>query len=167
MSKTYGIAFAVITPFMMILLGSVRTGLLSMLPAIGSILVTLGAMYAFDMPLDGFTLLVGSIALGLAVDDTIHFMHNYARARAAGEPVEQAIRTTLESTGQALFFTSLVLAAGFLVYTQAGLNLLTNFGLLTALAISLAFVANVTLAPALVTAAARLRGETGAGAEED
>lgn len=159
LSRTYLIAFAVITPFMMLLLGSVRTGLLSMLPAVGSILVTLGAMVWLDMPLDGFTLLVGSIALGLAVDDTIHFMHNYARARAAGEAVEPAICATLESTGQALFFTSLVLAAGFLVYTQAKLNLLTNFGLLTALAISLAFTANVTLAPALVTAVARLRRE--------
>jgi len=161
LSRTYGIAFAVITPFMMLLLGSVRTGLISMLPAVGSILVTLGAMYWFSMPLDGFTLLVGSIALGLAVDDTIHFMHNYARARAEGQDVESSIQTTLESTGQALFFTSLVLAAGFLVYTQAQLNLLTNFGFLTALAITLAFVANVTLAPALVTAVARLRGESG------
>ena len=166
LAKTYAIAFVVITPFMMLLLGSFRTGLLSMLPAIGSILVTLGAMRWLDMPLDGFTLLVGSIALGLAVDDTIHFMHNYARARAAGEPVEAAVRTTLESTGQALFFTSLVLAAGFLVYTQARLNLLTNFGVLTALAISLAFAANVTLAPALVSAVARLRGESGAGSGE-
>ena len=55
-----------------------------------------------------------------------------------------------------------MLAAGFLVYTEARLNLLNNFGLLTALAISLAFAANVTLAPALVSAVARLRGEAGA-----
>ena len=149
---------------MMLLLGIVRTGLLSLLPAVDWILLTLGAMYWLDMPLDGFTLLVRSIAVGLAVDDTIHFMHNYARARADGDAVELAILTTLESTGQALFFTSLVLAAGFLVYTQARLNLLTNFGLLTALAISLAFAANVTLAPALVTVAARLRREPGADA---
>ena len=88
-------------------------------------------------------------------------MHNYARARAEGQGVEEAVETTLASTGEALFFTSLVLAAGFLVYTQAQLNLLTNFGLLTALAISLAFFANVTLAPALVTAVARWREEGG------
>ena len=74
-----------------------------------------------------------------------------------------AVRTTLESTGQALFFTSLVLAAGFLIYTQARLNLLFNFGLMTAFAITMAFFANVTLAPALVTLVARLRGEPGSG----
>jgi predicted RND superfamily exporter protein len=161
LSRTYLLAFAVITPLMMILLGSLRTGLLSMVPAMGAILVTLGVMSLFDLPLDGFTLLVGSIALGLAVDDTIHFMHNYARARARGDDVHSAVRTTLASTGQALFFTSLVLTAGFLVYTQAKLNMLFNFGLLTALAISLAFAANVTLAPALVTLVARVRGDVG------
>jgi predicted RND superfamily exporter protein len=157
MARTYAVAFTVITPFMMLLLGSVRTGLLSMAPAIGAILISLGVMGVFDMPLDGFILLVGSIALGLAVDDTIHFMHNYARARARGQDVDSTVRTTLESTGQALFFTSLVLIAGFLAYTQATLNLLINFGILTALAIGIAFVANVTLAPALVTLVARLR----------
>ncbi len=157
MVRTYAVAFTVITPFMMLLLGSVRTGLLSMAPATGAILISLGVMGVFDMPLDGFTLLVGSIALGLAVDDTIHFMHNYARARARGQDVESAVRTTLESTGQALLYTSLVLIAGFLAYTQATLNLLINFGILTALAIGIAFAANVTLAPALVTLVARLR----------
>jgi len=167
LARTYMMAFAVITPFMMVLLGSVRTGLLSMIPAMGAILVTVGAMGVLQLPLDGFTLLVGSIALGLAVDDTIHFMHNFARARARGAGVEAAVRTTLESTGQALFFTSLVLAAGFLIYTQARLNLLFNFGLMTALAISMAFLANVTLAPALVTLVAQLRGEAGSSQSDE
>ena len=162
LARTYTLAFALIAPFMIVLLGSFRTGMLSMLPAVGSILVTLGAMELLGLPLDAFTLLVGSIALGLAVDDTIHFMHNYARFRQRGQDVESAIRSTLESTGQALLFTSIVLAVGFLVYTQAQLNMLRNFGLLTAIAITLAFLANVTLAPALVTAVARLRGEAGA-----
>ena len=155
LSRTYLLAFAIITPFMMLLLGSVRTGLLSMLPAIGAIQVTLGLMGWLDMPLEAFTLLTGCIALGLAVDDTIHFMHNYARAHQAGMEPPEAIRTTLASTGQALLFTSLVLVAGFLIYTQATLTMLFNFGLSTAFAIGLAFLANVTLAPALVTLVAR------------
>ena len=155
LSRTYLLAFAIITPFMMLLLGSVRTGLLSMLPAIGAIQVTLGLMGWLDMPLEAFTLLTGCIALGLAVDDTIHFMHNYARAHQAGMESPEAIRTTLASTGQALLFTSLVLVAGFLIYTQATLTMLFNFGLSTAFAIGLAFLANVTLAPALVTLVAR------------
>ena len=156
-SRTYLLAFAIITPFMMLLLGSVRTGLLSMLPAMGAILVTLGVMGWLGLPLEAFTMLTACIALGLAVDDTIHFMHNYARARQRGAAVPEAIETTLASTGQALFFTSLVLTAGFLIYTQASLNMLFNFGLTTALAVAMAFLANVTLAPALVTLVARWR----------
>ena len=95
LANTYLLAFTLIAPFMVVLLGSLRTGLLSMLPAVGSILVTLGFMAALGLPLDPFTLLVGSIALGLAVDDTIHFMHNYSRARERGDDVETAIRKTL------------------------------------------------------------------------
>jgi predicted RND superfamily exporter protein len=106
--------------------------------------------------MEAFTLLTGCIALGLAVDDTIHFMHGFARARRRGDEVAAAVRTTLESTGQALLFTSVVLSAGFLVYTQATLSLLFNFGFLTAFAITMAFVANVTLAPALVTLLSRV-----------
>ena len=156
-SRTYLLAFVVITPFMMLLLGSLRTGLLSMVPAMGAILVTLGTMGWLGLPLEAFTLLTACIALGLAVDDTIHFMHNYARARDAGVDASDAIRTTLESTGQALFFTSVVLAAGFAIYTQATLTMLFNFGVTTAFAILVAFLANVTLAPALVTLVARRR----------
>jgi predicted RND superfamily exporter protein len=140
----------------MLLLGSLRTGLLSMIPAMGAILMTVGLMGWLGIPMEAFTLLTGCIALGLAVDDTIHFMHGFARARRRGDDVATAVRTTLDSTGQALLFTSIVLSAGFLVYTQASLLLLFNFGFLTAFAITMAFVANVTLAPALVTLVSRV-----------
>ncbi len=155
-SRTYLIAFAIITPIMVLLLGSLRTGLLSMIPAMGAMLMTVGLMGWAAIPMEAFTLLTGCIALGLAVDDTIHFMHGFARARRSGDDVATAVRTTLDSTGQALLFTSVVLSAGFLVYTQATLTLLFNFGFLTAFAIAMAFVANVTLAPALVTLASRV-----------
>jgi len=156
LSRTYLLAFSIITPFMILLLGSLRTGLLSMIPAMGAILMTVGLMGWTGIPMDAFSLLTGCIALGLAVDDTIHFMHGFARARRRGDDVAAAVRTTLDSTGQALLFTSVVLSAGFLVYTQATLTLLFNFGFLTAFAITMAFVANVTLAPALVTLVSRV-----------
>ncbi|MBJ22063.1 MAG: MMPL family transporter [bacterium] len=156
LSRTYLLAFAIITPFMMLLLGSLRTGLLSMIPAMGAMLITVGLMGWASIPMEVFSLLTGCIALGLAVDDTIHFMHGFARARRSGDDVATAVRVTLDSTGQALLFTSVVLSAGFLVYTQATLTLLFNFGFLTAFAIAMAFVANVTLAPALVTLVSRV-----------
>ena len=80
MAKSYIIAFLVITPLMVILIGRLWIGLLSMIPNLAPILLTLGIMGWLGVRLDMFTLLIGSIAIGLAVDDTIHFMHGFRRS---------------------------------------------------------------------------------------
>ncbi len=151
MMKTYAIAFTIITPLMMMLLGSLRFGLVSMIPNLAPIAITLGIMGWFGMPLDVFTLLIGSIALGLAVDDTVHFMHNFRRYYERGDDVRHAVRETLSTTGQALLFTSITLASGFFIYTFATMSNLFYFGLLTAITILLAFLADLILAPALMS----------------
>ena len=79
MARSYVIALAVITILMIILIGRVRIGLLSMIPNLAPILLMLGVIGATNIPMDLFTMMVGSIAIGLAVDDTIHFMHNFRR----------------------------------------------------------------------------------------
>jgi predicted RND superfamily exporter protein len=107
------------------------------------------------IPLDAFTLLVGSIAIGLAVDDTIHFMHHFGRYFEASGDVGASIRETLESTGQALLYTTLVLSAGFFIYMFASMTNLFYFGFLTGFTIIMAFLADVILAPALITLVAR------------
>ncbi|HIG71303.1 MAG TPA: RND family transporter [Myxococcales bacterium] len=150
MLRSYAMALAIITPLMVLLIGNVRVGLLAMIPNLTPILLTLGIMGWADIPLDVFTLLIGSVAMGLAVDDTIHFMHNFRRYFDEHANVEIAVRKTLETTGQALLFTSIVLALGFAIYTQAYLTNLFYFGLLTALTIVFAFLADIVLAPALL-----------------
>jgi predicted RND superfamily exporter protein len=155
MSRSYVIAFLVITPLMILLLGSVRWGLLSMIPNLSPILITLGVMGAFHFPMDGFTLLIGSIAIGLAVDDTIHFMHNFRRYYDRTGDAYEATRETLRTTGQALLFTSLVLCTGFFIFMAGTMQIAFNFGFLTGLALAMAFLADVTLAPALVVLATR------------
>ena len=77
--NSYLTASIVITIFMIILIGQFRIGLLSMIPNFVPILITIGIMGWLKMDMDLFTMLVGSIALGLAVDDTVHFMHNFRR----------------------------------------------------------------------------------------
>ncbi len=153
MARSYAVAFAVITPLMILLLGSVRIGLLSMLPNIAPIVVTLGVMGWSGNTIDFFTLMIGGIAIGLAVDDTIHFMHNFRRYHARSGDVVGAVRETLQTTGQALLFTSLVLSVGFAVFAFATLKVLVAFGLLTGLTILVAFLADLTLAPALMALA--------------
>jgi predicted RND superfamily exporter protein len=144
MARSYVIAFLVIAPLMILLLASFKWGLISMIPSLSPILITLGLMGWFEFTLDGFTLLIGSVAIGLAVDDTIHFTHNFRRYHERSGDARQAIRETLQTTGQALLFTTLVLCASFLRSTF-------NFGILTGFALAVAFLANVTLGPALMT----------------
>lgn len=158
MAASYVFAFILITPLMVLLIGNLRLGLVGMLPNLAPVIVTLGVMGWSGMPLDAFTLLIGSIALGLAVDDTIHFLHNFRRNFEISGDVPGSIRETLSTVGQAMLFTSLVLATGFFVYTFASMNNLFNFGLLTGIAILIAFLADAILSPALVTLFAKPSG---------
>ena len=163
MFRSYAIALLVITPLMMLLLGSFRLGLIAMIPNLFPIVLTLGLMGWVGVPLEMFSLLIGSVALGLAVDDTIHFMHGFRRGYAASGSVERSVRETLQTTGQALLFTSIVLSFGFLIYVLSDLNNLSRFGIFTAFAIAVAFLADVLLAPALMKVMAgfsSLRAET-------
>ncbi len=157
MARSYVIAFVVITALMILLLGSFRAGLISMIPNLTPILMTLAVMGWFGFPLDGFTLLIGSVALGLAVDDTIHFMHNFRRYYDRTGDAAEAVRLTLATTGQAMFVTTLVLCAGFFVFMLGRMNSTVNFGFLTGFALALAFVADVLLAPALMVLVTRWR----------
>jgi len=155
MANSYLLAIAIITPLMIFLIGSLRLGLLSMIPNLSPIIITLGLMSFLGIPMDAFTLLIGSIALGLAVDDTIHFMHNFQRYYSQSQDVEKAVLQTLTTTGHALLFTTVVLALGFSIYALSIMFNLKVFGLLTAFCVSMAFLADVLFAPALVTVVTR------------
>ncbi len=161
MIVSYGWAFAIITLLMIVLIGELRLGLLSMIPNLLPIVLVLGAMGYLGLPLDAFTLLVGSIAMGLAVDDTIHFMHNYRRYHDETGDSHEAVHLTLQTAGRAMLFTTLVLSAGFLIFTQASMTNIRNFGLLTASAIVLALLADFLLAPAMVELLERRRARAG------
>jgi len=150
MAESYVIAAGVITIMMIIFLGSPSIGLVSMIPNLTPIIVTLGLMGWLGIPLDIFTMLIGSIAIGLAVDDTIHFMHNYRSYHHDTGNVRAAVRKTLLSTGRAMMVTSVVLSLGFIIYVMSTLTNLINFGWLVALTIMLALLADFFLAPALM-----------------
>ena len=150
MAESYAIALVVITVLMILLIGGVRIGLLSMIPNIVPILLMLGVIGAFSLPMDLFTMMVASIAIGLAVDDTIHFMHNFRRYYETGGDPKAAVRQTLETTGRAMLVTSIVLSCGFFIFAFATMHNLINFGLLTAFTIIMALVADYLLGPAIM-----------------
>ena len=166
MATSYTIAFGVIALLMIVLIGDWRLGLAAMIPNLAPIILVLGAMGWAGRPLDTFTMLVGSIAIGLAVDDTIHFMNGFRRTLdETGDP-RRAVTETLATTGQALLITSLVLTTGFAIYTFATMEPLFYFGVVTAAAITLAFVADILIAPALMTLLVEARRSRSVLAEE-
>uniref|UniRef100_UPI004056C894 efflux RND transporter permease subunit n=1 Tax=Candidatus Electrothrix sp. TaxID=2170559 RepID=UPI004056C894 len=150
MAKSYVIALVVISTLMILLIGKLRTGLLSMIPNLFPIILTLGIMGWFHVPLDLFTMLIGSISIGLAVDDTIHFMHNFRRYFEQRGDAKQAVMETLHSTGRAMLITTCVLSLGFFIFMFANLNNLFNFGWLTGLTIIMALLSDYFIAPALM-----------------
>lgn len=150
MAKSYVIALVVITILMMVLIGRVRIGLFSMIPNLMPILLMLGVIGATPISMDLFTMMVASIAIGLAVDDTIHFMHNFRRYyEQTGDP-QLAVYKTLHTTGRAMLVTTIVLSTGFFIFIFAGMNNLFNFGLLTSFTILMALAADYLVAPALM-----------------
>jgi len=149
-ATSYILAFSLITVLMVLLIGSIKIGLISMIPNLLPIVFLSTIMVIFKMPLDMFTLLIGAIALGLAVDDTVHFMHNFRRYELQYNDVNKAVRLTLMGTGRAITLTSIVLALGFLVLTFSQMNNMFDFGVLTASAILVALLADFFLMPAIM-----------------
>jgi predicted RND superfamily exporter protein len=147
---SYTIALLVIVPLMMVITGGVGRGLACMVPNVVPIVVTMGVMFGLGIPLDVFTILIGSICIGVAVDDTIHFVHNFRRDFNSFGDGRGAVRRTLLTTGRALLVTSLVLSSGFVVFAFAGMENVADFGILTSFAVATAFLADVTLLPAVL-----------------
>lgn len=148
--ESYAIAVILITLMMVMLLGNIKLGLISMIPNLFPVFFVIAFMVIFNIPFDLFTMLVGTIVLGLAVDDNVHFMHNFRRFYDEGKSVEEAVRLTLTGSGRAMLITTIVLSIGFFVYLFASMGNLFNFGLLAGTAIIVALLADFFVAPALM-----------------
>ena len=142
------IVLALIAGIMIVLFGSLRVGLLAMIPNVLPIAALLGAMGWLDMPLDGLTVMIACIAIGIGVDDTIHYLVHLRREMRAGADLGTAMTRTIGSVGRAIVFTSVVLALGFGVFCTSDFVGTRNFGLLTALTVLVALVADLLVLPA-------------------
>ena len=146
----YGTGFLLITVLMLLAVGEVRLGLLAMIPNLFPIVIALGVMGFLDIPLNTYNLIGGSIAIGLAVDDTIHFFHNFRKYFLQSGDIDFAVRETLGTAGRALLATTMVLVASFWMRLFSDLKVVADFGLVMGIALLVAFLADVLLAPALL-----------------
>jgi len=146
----YSTGFLMITVLMILVVGDVRLGLLAMIPNLFPIIIALGVMGYLDIPLNTYNLIGGSIAIGLAVDDTIHFFHNFRRYYLKSGDINLAVSETLRSAGRAMLATTLILVASFWMRLFSDLKVIADFGLVMGIALLAAFLADVLLAPALL-----------------
>ncbi|MDH5692695.1 MAG: MMPL family transporter, partial [Gammaproteobacteria bacterium] len=157
MIQSYSIAAVTIGIMMILLLQSVRVGLIAMIPNLFPILIALGFMGLLGFPLDLASILVGSIAIGLSVDDTIHFMHHFKRYFTESGDVVKAVDNTLHTSGRAMLVTTIVLSIGFFIFALSDMKNLISFGLITGIATIMALLADIILAPALMAFAVKNR----------
>ncbi|MBI4566852.1 MAG: MMPL family transporter [Planctomycetes bacterium] len=135
---------------MCVLLRSFTFGLVAIIPNIVPLVVTLGAMGFLGIPLNFSTLMVFSIALGVAVNDTIHFCARFRiEIRVDGDYLWAVLRT-LESTGRAMIFTGALLEIGFAILLFSNFQFTVNFGILGMVTMVAALLADLFLNPVLI-----------------
>ena len=121
-----------------------------MVPNLLPIIITLGLMGIMKIPLDFATLLIACIAIGIAVDDTIHLLSGYKRSFQKSRHYGLALETSLTTSGRAMLFTTLILCAGFLMFAPSDMVSIARFGMLVALTLVLALVADFFVMPSLM-----------------
>jgi uncharacterized protein len=153
--RSLGLACGVV--FLAIGLGlrSWRLMLASVMPNLFPVLVMFSVMAVTGIPLDAATVMVASVALGIAVDNTIHLLAGYDRQRRAGDEPVAAVRATLEQVGSALIITSLTAAIGFFSLCFSAFVPIRDFGLLAGITMLVALAADLLLVPALLVVGGR------------
>lgn len=129
---------------------SLRLGLIAMVPNIVPVVVFFGVLGFGVAPLSIPTSLIGSIALGIAIDDSMHFLVAYRRQRERGLTPEAAAEVCIASVGRPIVMTSIMIVIGFLVILASGFATLQEFGALTALTMAICLATDLLLLPALL-----------------
>ncbi|MCK5677823.1 MAG: MMPL family transporter, partial [Flavobacteriaceae bacterium] len=145
------LAIFIISLFMAWMFRSYKMIIISLLPNILPLLITAGLMGYLGVPIKPSTILVFSVAFGISVDDTIHFLAKYRQELIAHKwNVRKSVYGALRETGLSMFYTSIVLFFGFLVFTVSSFGGTKALGGLVSVTLLFAMVANLLLLPSLL-----------------
>jgi predicted RND superfamily exporter protein len=154
-------SFGMIAVVMMLLFRSARVGLWSMVPNVLPLLALGGALGLFWDAVDSDMAVVALIAIGIAVDDTIHFVARYRREAARTASVPEALEATFGSAGRAIVMTSVIFAVGFAPFALSDYLSIRMIGILLPGVMIMALLADLLLLPALIAAGAHLARDRG------
>lgn len=149
---TLGLVYAALGLVFLLIFRSLNIALIALVPNVLTTLAILGVIGWAGIPLDIMTITIAAIAMGIAVDDTLHFVHSYMAGVKAGHAnaAEHAASEAFKHSGLAILITTTVIATGFSLFGFSDFLPSVYFGLLTALAMVMALVADLTLLPALL-----------------
>jgi predicted RND superfamily exporter protein len=155
------LALVLISGILMVSLRSVKFGILSLVPNLVPAGMAFGAWALFVGQVGLAVSVVAAMTLGIVVDDTIHFLSKYLRARRErGMNTEDAIRYAFNTVGVALFITTVILTAGFMIIAQSTFLVNANMGLLTAITICIALFVDFLFLPPLLMLIDRDKSES-------
>jgi hypothetical protein len=145
------LALLLISAILVGVLKSFKLGGISTVPNLAPVFMTFGIWALFVGHIGLAVSVVAPVALGIIVDDTVHFLSKYRRARQElGKGAEEAVRYSFHTVGTALFLTSIILVCGFFVLTFSGFRMNVNLGFMTTLAILCALIADFLFLPTLL-----------------
>jgi len=147
---TLGVVILVLMVMFMILFRSLKIALIAIFPNLLSIGVVLGVMGWVKLPLDMMTITIASISVGIAVDDTIHYIHRFTTEFQIDRNYIMTMHRCNGSIGHAMFYTSVTIIIGFSILVLSNFIPSIYFGLLTGLAMLIALIAALTLLPQLI-----------------
>ena len=148
-------AFALLTAFFWRSHRRPLLGAITVAPIVVVLMLLLGLMWVLGISYSGLTALMTSLTIGIGVDYTIHFTHRYLHEREQGAPVMQALTSTANSVGGALFGSATTTALGFVVLAFAPLLIVSQLGILIAITGILSMMAAAIILPCLLVLAER------------
>ena len=148
--RSLALAVIVISAILLITLGSVSGGILSIIPNILPTVSAFGLMGLLGIPLDTDTLMIAPLIIGIAVDDTIHFVTHYRMNLSRGNSVGEALKHTIDEVGRAVTFTTLILGVSFLLLGFSDYIGIARVGIFGSFAIFVALICDLLFLPALV-----------------
>ena len=144
------LVFSVIALMLLLIFKSFKIMVIGLIPNIFVASSVIGALGLLRIPLDIMTITVAAISVGMAVDNTIHYIYRYKKEMKATKSVEQALLNAHTTTGRAIFYTAATIATGFSILSLSNFFPTQLFGIFTALAMLVAFISSLSLLPNLL-----------------
>jgi len=149
--KSLGLVFAAIGLMLLIIFRSIKITLIALTPNLITAGSVLGLLGILSIPLDIMTITVAAISVGMAVDNTIHYLYRYKKEiENQNIDNDQRVLNAHNSVGRAVFYTAITIAAGFSIFALSSFTPTVLFGLFTAFALMVSFFASLTLLPFLL-----------------